>query len=95
MLWPDTAGALLVEPLTLRDLRDLEQDLDVPLGALSPRLPRNPPACRGRRCRLRWRLSRYDARAIDLHSHSNASDGTDAPAEVIRRAVRPGSTCWR
>jgi predicted metal-dependent phosphoesterase TrpH len=24
--------------------------------------------------------------AIDLHVHSNASDGTDAPAEVIRRA---------
>src|SRR6266700_1477838 len=23
---------------------------------------------------------------IDLHVHSNASDGTDAPAEVIRRA---------
>jgi len=24
----------------------------------------------------------------DLHVHSNASDGTDAPAEVIRRAAR-------
>ena len=39
VLWPDTAGALLVEPLPLRDLRDPEQELDVPFGALSPRLP--------------------------------------------------------
>ncbi len=39
VLWPDTAGALLVEPLPLRDLRDLEQDFDVPFGALSPYLP--------------------------------------------------------
>ena len=38
VLWPDTAGTLLVEPLPLRDLRDREQDLDVPFGALSPRL---------------------------------------------------------
>ncbi len=27
---------------------------------------------------------------IDLHVHSNASDGTDAPAEVIRRAAAAG-----
>jgi predicted metal-dependent phosphoesterase TrpH len=27
---------------------------------------------------------------IDLHVHSNASDGTDAPAEVVRRAVAAG-----
>jgi 3',5'-nucleoside bisphosphate phosphatase len=27
---------------------------------------------------------------IDLHVHSNASDGTDAPAEVIRRAAMAG-----
>jgi hypothetical protein len=40
LLWPDTAGVLLVEPLTLRDLRDPGQDLDLPFGALSPRLPR-------------------------------------------------------
>jgi hypothetical protein len=39
VLWPDTAGALLVEPLPLRDLRDRAQDIDVPFGALSPRLP--------------------------------------------------------
>ena len=32
---------------------------------------------------------------IDLHVHSNASDGTDAPAEVVRRAQRRGSTWWR
>jgi hypothetical protein len=39
VLWPDTAGALLVEPLVLRDMRDPEQDLDLPFGALSPWLP--------------------------------------------------------
>ena len=27
---------------------------------------------------------------IDLHAHSNASDGTDAPAEVVRRAAIAG-----
>jgi hypothetical protein len=39
VLWPDTAGTLLVEPLPLRDLRDPEQEFDLPFGALSPRLP--------------------------------------------------------
>ena len=39
VLWPDTAGTLLMEPLELRDLRDPAQDLDLPFGALSPRLP--------------------------------------------------------
>jgi hypothetical protein len=39
VLWPDTAGALLVEPLALRDLRDPGLQLDVPFGARSPRLP--------------------------------------------------------
>jgi hypothetical protein len=39
VLWPDTAGVLLVEPLPLRDLRDPGQDMDLPFGALSPRLP--------------------------------------------------------
>ena len=39
VLWPDTAGALLVEPIKLRDLRDPGQDLDLPFGAVSPRLP--------------------------------------------------------
>lgn len=40
VLWPDTAGVLLVEPITLRDLRDPGQQLDLPYGAVSPRLPR-------------------------------------------------------
>ena len=31
--------ALLVEPIGLRDLRDPGQDLDLPFGAVSPRLP--------------------------------------------------------
>jgi hypothetical protein len=39
LLWPLSAGVMLVEPLTLRDLRDTGQDLDVPFGALSTRLP--------------------------------------------------------
>jgi len=39
VLWPDTAGTLLLEPLSLCDLRDPEHELDVPFGALSPRLP--------------------------------------------------------
>jgi hypothetical protein len=39
VLWPDTAGVLLLEPLPLRDLRHPEHDLDLPFGALSPRLP--------------------------------------------------------
>ncbi len=39
VLWPDTAGVLLVEPITLRDLRDPGQDLDLPFGAASSRLP--------------------------------------------------------
>jgi hypothetical protein len=39
VLWPDTAGTLLLENLILRDLRDPGQEWDVPFGALSPRLP--------------------------------------------------------
>jgi hypothetical protein len=39
VLWPDTAGVLLVEPMALRDLRDPGQELDLPFGAASPRLP--------------------------------------------------------
>jgi hypothetical protein len=39
ILWPDTAGVLMCEPLELRDLRDPGQELDLPFGALSPRLP--------------------------------------------------------
>src|ERR1700733_14406077 len=45
ILWPDTAGTLMLEPLPLRDLRDPGQEMDVPFGALSPRLPGwSPPA---------------------------------------------------
>jgi hypothetical protein len=39
LLWPDTAGMLLLEPLPLSDLRDPGLDLDLPFGARSPRLP--------------------------------------------------------
>ena len=39
ILWPDTAGVLVLETLSLRDLRDPGQDLDLPFGAKSPRLP--------------------------------------------------------
>lgn len=39
VLWPDTAGALLVEPIPLRDLRDTGLDMDLPFGALTRRLP--------------------------------------------------------
>ncbi|HEV2376488.1 MAG TPA: DUF6758 family protein [Streptosporangiaceae bacterium] len=38
VLWPDTAGVLLLEPLPVRDLRDPGQHLDLPFGAMSPRL---------------------------------------------------------
>ena len=39
VLWPDTAGMLLVEVLSLLDLRDPGQDLDLPFGPRSVRLP--------------------------------------------------------
>jgi hypothetical protein len=38
VLWPDTAGVLLIEPMALRDLRDPGQQLDLPFGAHSPQL---------------------------------------------------------
>jgi hypothetical protein len=38
VLWPATAGVLMVEPLPLRDLRDPGLDLDLPFGAPSPQL---------------------------------------------------------
>ena len=44
VLWPETAGILLIEPIALRDLRDPWQDLDLPFGA--PSLPRLPASCR-------------------------------------------------
>jgi hypothetical protein len=40
VLWPETAGALLLEDLILADLRDVGGEIEVlPVGALSPRLP--------------------------------------------------------
>jgi hypothetical protein len=39
VLWPETAGVLLIEPIDLRDMRDPGQDLDLPYGAASARLP--------------------------------------------------------
>lgn len=39
VLWPDTAGVMLIEPLQVRDLRDPGLDLDLPFGARSPHLP--------------------------------------------------------
>lgn len=38
ILWPDSAGVLLVEKLKIRDLRDPGLDLGLPYGAPSPRL---------------------------------------------------------
>src|SRR5579875_965497 len=39
VLWPDTAGTLFLESISLRDLRDPGQELDLPFGAPSPKLP--------------------------------------------------------
>jgi hypothetical protein len=39
VLWPDTAGLLMLEPMALRDLRDPGPHLDLPFGAPSPQLP--------------------------------------------------------
>jgi hypothetical protein len=39
VMWPSTAGLLMLEPLELRDLRDPGQHLDLPFGARSPLLP--------------------------------------------------------
>jgi len=38
VLWPDTAGVMMLESLPLRDLRDPGLELDLPFGAASPRL---------------------------------------------------------
>lgn len=38
VLWPESAGHLLVEDVLLTDLREVPHDLDLPFGALSPRL---------------------------------------------------------
>lgn len=38
VLWPETAGFLLIDEFALTDLRDVGHELDLPCGALSPRL---------------------------------------------------------
>lgn len=38
VLWPESAGFLLIDDFVLTDLRAAEPELDVPFGALSPRL---------------------------------------------------------
>ena len=83
VLWPDTAGTLLLEPLPLRDLRDPEHELDVPFGA----------AVRGGSGLGRW--ATMATVRIDLHVHSNASDGTDGRPRksAVRRWL--GSMSWR
>ena len=40
LLWPNTAGFLLIDDFVLTDLRNAGHELDVPCGALSPRLAR-------------------------------------------------------
>lgn len=39
VLWPDSAGLMLVESLALLDLRDTAGPLDLPFGAQTTRLP--------------------------------------------------------
>lgn len=38
VLWPGTAGFLLIDDFVLTDLRNAGHEIDVPFGALSPRL---------------------------------------------------------
>jgi hypothetical protein len=38
VLWPESAGFLLIDEFVLTDLRDAGHDIDMPFGALSPRL---------------------------------------------------------
>jgi len=38
VLWPESAGFLLIDEFVLTDLRDAGHELDMPFGALSPRL---------------------------------------------------------
>ena len=80
VLWPDTAGTLLLEPLPLRDLRDPDAGVR--------RAVRRAVAAPARN--LRRHGATMAAVRIDLHVHSSASDGTDAPAEVVRRAAAAG-----
>ena len=47
VLWPGTAGFLLIDDFVLVDLRDAGHDLDLPCGALSPRLLSPGPSSPG------------------------------------------------
>jgi hypothetical protein len=38
VLWPESAGFLLIDEFVLTDLREISDEVDVPFGALSPRL---------------------------------------------------------
>jgi uncharacterized protein DUF6758 len=44
ILWPESAGVLLVDHVPLRDLRDLDVLPDLPFGALCPRLSEDAAA---------------------------------------------------
>ena len=83
VLWPETAGILLIEPIGLRDLRDPGRTTTCPSGP--PRL-----ACRRLTPAAPGPLPTRAPMRADLHVHSNASDGTDPPAEVMRRAAVAG-----
>ena len=55
VLWPDTAGTLLLEPLPLRDLRDPTQDLDCRSARCRRGCLPEPPAARGgAAAQVRW-----------------------------------------
>jgi hypothetical protein len=38
VLWPESAGFLLIDEFVLTDLREVSSEVDLPFGALSPRL---------------------------------------------------------
>ena len=42
VLWPESAGFLLIDDFVLTDLRNVGHELDIPFGALSPRLADSP-----------------------------------------------------
>lgn len=46
VLWPESAGFLLIDDFVLTDLRALGPGIDIPTGALSPRLTSPPGAAR-------------------------------------------------
>ena len=42
VLWPENSGFLLIDDFVLTDLRNVGHELDIPFGALSPRLAGDP-----------------------------------------------------